>query len=382
MELKDMTIEQLEERKAAIAAELDAPEADLDALETEARAIKEELEQRRAAEAKRSEIRAAVANGDGQTIEKVVKEKRTMTLVELRSSPEYIDAYANYVKSEDPTEVRNMLTTINDTTPNGTATIPVPVFVEDIVRTAWEREGITSRVRKSYLKGNLKVGFEISGTAAVIHAEGASAISPEDLVLGTVEMIPQSIKKVVQLSDEVYDLRGEAFLRYIYDELTYRIAKKAADTLVAKIIACGTVSTTTCPGVPAIASTATLGTVAAAMANLSDEANNPVIMMNKLTWGKFKGLQANGSYAYDVFENLPVVFNNTIAAYDAASTGDTYMIVGDLDQGALMNFPNGDGIAFKFDDLTLKKQDLIEVLGRQFVAIGVVAPNAFVKVTK
>lgn len=382
MELKEMTIEQLEERKAAIAGELDAPEADLDAFETEARAIKEELEQRRAAEAKRSEIRAAVAHGDGQTIEKVVKEKRTMTLVELRSSPEYIDAYANYVKSEDPTEVRNMLTTINDTTPNGTATIPVPVFVEDIVRTAWEREGITSRVRKSYLKGNLKVGFEISGTAAVIHAEGASSISPEDLVLGTVEMIPQSIKKVVQLSDEVYDLRGEAFLRYIYDELTYRIAKKAADTLVAKIIACGTVSTTTCPGVPAIASTATLGTVAAAMANLSDEANNPVIMMNKLTWGKFKGLQANGSYAYDVFENLPVVFNNTIASYDAASTGDTYMIVGDLDQGALMNFPNGDGIAFKFDDLTLKKQDLIEVLGRQFVAIGVVAPNAFVKVTK
>lgn len=382
MELKDMTIEQLEERKAAIAGELDAPEADLDALETEARAIKEELEQRRAAEAKRSEIRAAVANGDGQTIEKVVKEKRTMTLVELRSSPEYIDAYANYVKSEDPTEVRNMLTTINDTTPNGTATIPVPVFVEDIVRTAWEREGITSRVRKSYLKGNLKVGFEISGSAAVIHAEGASAVSTEDLVLGTVEMIPQSIKKVVQLSDEVYDLRGEAFLRYIYDELTYRIAKKAADTLVAKIVACGTVSTATCPGVPVIASTATLGTVAAAMANLSDEANNPVIMMNKLTWGKFKGLQANGSYAYDVFENLPVVFNNTIASYDAASTGDTYMIVGDLDQGALMNFPNGDGIAFKFDDLTLKKQDLIEVLGRQFVAIGVVAPNAFVKVTK
>ena len=44
MELKEMTIEQLEERRAAIVAELDAPEADLDALEAEARAIKEELE--------------------------------------------------------------------------------------------------------------------------------------------------------------------------------------------------------------------------------------------------------------------------------------------------------------------------------------------------
>ena len=383
MELNEMTIEQLEERKTAIAAEIDAPEADLDALEAEARAIKGEIESRKAAEAKRNEIRSAVAGGAGEVVTKMkVEEKKTMTIEELRNSPEYIDAYAEYIKYEDDTELRNMLTTVNDTTPNGTATIPVPVFVYEITKTAWEREGITSRVRKSYMKGNLKVGFEISGSAAVIHAEGASAISPEDLVLGTVEMIPQSIKKVVQISDEAMDLRGEAFLRYIYDELTYRIAKKAADELVAKIIACGTVSTTTCPGVPKVVTTATLGTVAAAVANLSDEAANPVVMMNKLTWGTFKGLQANGSYAYDPFEGLPVVFNNTIKAYSAASTGDTYMIVGDLDHGALMNFPNGDGIQFKFDEMTLKKQDLIEVLGRQFVAIGVVAPDAFVKVTK
>ena len=383
MNLKEMTIEQLEERKTAIAAEIDAPEADLDALEAEARAIKGEIESRKAAEAKRNEIRSAVAGGAGEVVTKMkVEEKKPMTIEELRNSPEYIDAYAEYIKYEDETELRNMLTTVNDTTPNGTATIPVPVFVYEITKTAWEREGITSRVRKSYLKGNLKVGFEISGSAAVIHSEGGSAISTEDLVLGTVEMIPQSIKKVVQISDEAMDLRGEAFLRYIYDELTYRIAKKAADELVAKIIACGTVSTTTCPGVPKVVTTATLGTVAAAVANLSDEAANPVVMMNKLTWGTFKGLQAAGSYGYDPFEGLPVVFNNTIKAYSAASTGDTYMIVGDLDHGALMNFPNGDGIQFKFDEMTLKKQDLIEVLGRQFVAIGVVAPDAFVKVTK
>ena len=383
MDFTEMTIEQLEERKTAIVAEIDAPDADLDALEAEARAIKEEIENRKAAEAKRNEIRSAVAGGAGEVVTKMkVEEKKTMTIEELRNSPEYVNAYAEYIKTADDTELRNMLTTVNDTTPNGTATIPVPVFVYEITKTAWEREGITSRVRKSYLKGNLKVGFEISGSAATVHAEGASAISAEDLVLGIVEMVPKSIKKFVQISDEALDLRGEAFLRYIYDELTYRIAKKAADELVAKIIACDTVSTTTCPGVPKIATTATLGTVAAAIANLSDEAANPVVMMNKLTWGTFKGLQANGSYAYDPFEGLPVVFNNTIKAYSAASTGDTYAIVGDLDQGALMNFPNGEGIEFKFDNLSLKKQDLVEVLGRQFVAIGVVAPNAFVKVTK
>ena len=377
MELKDMSIEELEARKSAIAEEVEAPEADLDALEEEIRAIKDELEARAAAEAKRAEIRSAVAMGEGTVVEIIEKEEPKMTNMEVRNSKEYIDAYAEYIKTENDAECRALLTE------NVSGTVPVPEFVYDIVKTAWEREGIMSRVRKSYLKGNLKVGFEISGDDAIIHTEGAAAISEENLVLGTVNLVPQSIKKVVQISDEVYDLRGESFLRYIYDELTYRIAKKAADTLVAQIMACGTVSTTTCPGVPKItATTASLGTVASAVAQLSDEAANPVIMMNKLTWGTFKGLQAAGSYGYDPFEGLPVVFNNTITSYDAATTGVAYMIVGDLDEGALANFPAGEGIDFKFDAMTLKKQDLIEVLGRQYVGLGVVAPNAFVQVTK
>ena len=376
MELKDMSIEELEARKSAIAEEVEAPEADLDALEEEIRGIKDELEARVAAEAKRAEIRSAVAMGEGTVVEIIEKEEPKMTNMEVRNSKEYIDAFAEYIKTENDAECRALLTE------NVSGSVPVPEFVYDIVKTAWEREGIMSRVRKSYLKGNLKVGFEISGDAAVVHTEGGDAISPENLVLGTVTMVPASIKKVVQISDEVYDMRGEAFLRYIYDELTYRIAKKAADELVAKIVACGTVSTTTCPGVPKIATTATLGTVASAVAQLSDEAANPVIMMNKLTWGTFKGLQAAGSYGYDPFEGLPVVFNNTITSYDAATTGVAYMIVGDLDQGALANFPAGDAIDFKFDAMTLKKQDLIEILGRQYVALGVVAPNAFVQVTK
>ena len=68
MEFKDMTIEQLEERKAQIGVEVDAPEADLDALEAEVRSINEELEARKAAEAKKAELRKAVANGAGTPI--------------------------------------------------------------------------------------------------------------------------------------------------------------------------------------------------------------------------------------------------------------------------------------------------------------------------
>lgn len=377
MEVKEMTIDQLEERKAAISTEIENEDADLDALELEVRAINEEMENRKAEEAKRVELRKAVASGQGEVQKKVEEKKSTMDNMEIRNTKEYINAYANYIKTENDAECRALLTE------NVSGTVPVPEFVYDIVKTAWEREGITSRVRKSYLRGNLKVGFEISGDDAIMHTEGGDAISPENLVLGVVELVPSSIKKAVQISDEAYAMAGEPFLRYIYDELTYRIAKKAADTLVSKILAAGTVSTTTSPAVPAITvATASMATVAEAISNLSDEAANPVIIMNKLTWAAFKGVQYANGYGADPFEGLDVVFNDTITAYSAATTGVAYMIVGDLDHGALMNFPEGDGIAFKFDDMTLKKQDLIEVLGRQYVAMGVVAPNAFVKVTK
>ena len=239
-----------------------------------------------------------------------------------------------------------------------------------------------SRVRKAYIKGNLKIGFEISASGAVIHTEGAAAVDEETLVLGIVNLIPQSIKKWISISDEAMDLRGEAFLRYIYDELAYQIAKKAADELVAKIVACGTVSTTTCPSVPILASTATLGTIAAAMGKLSDQAANPVVIMNKSTWADFVALQAAGNYGFDPFMGLDVIYNNSLTSYAAATTGVTYAIVGDLGEGALANFPNGEEITFKFDDLTLASQDLVKVTGREFVGLGVIAPDHFVKITK
>ena len=382
-EIMVLDAEQIEARKAELKAELataetneamDAIKAENDLLEERMAQIKLEVEQRKA-------DMAAVITGHGDVIEEV-KDERKVNTMEMRNTPEYINAYAEYIKSGNDMECRK-LTSENDTTPNGTGTVAVPEFVYDIVKTAWEREGIMSLVRKSYLRGNLKVQFEISGEAAAIHAEGDTAVSEENLVLGIVTLVPQSIKKWISISDEVYDLRGEEFLRYIYDELTYRIAKKAADTLIAKIEACGTVSTTTCPGVPKLkAASPALGTVAAAMALLSDEAANPVIIMNKATWGAFKAVEYAGSFPVDPFEGLPVIFNNTVKSSAAATTGETYAIVGDLGHGALANFPNGEGIDFKFDELSKKKEDLIEVLGREYVALGVVAPDAFVKIVK
>ena len=377
MELNEMTIDQLEERKAAILAELDAPEADLDALESEMRAIKAEMESRKAIEAQKAEIRAQVAEGAGEVVETFeVEERKVMTNAEIRNSHEYNVAYANYIKTGNDAECRALLTE------NVSGTVPVAAYVEGRVRTAWEREGITSRVRKTFLKGNVKIGYEISADGAIVHTEAAnSAVTEESLTLGIVNLVPQSIKKWISISDEVYDLAGEEFLDYIYDELTYRIAKKLADNIIADIEACGTTSAGSLPAVPKITSTTvTVGLVAQALAQLSDEAADPVVMMNKATWGAFKAAQAAANYAYDPFEGLPVVFNDTIAAFSAATTGVTYAIVGDLGIGAHANFPNGQEVEIKFDDKTKMEYDLIRIMGREYIGHAVVAPKAFCKI--
>ena len=400
-----MTLDELKERLSAIDAELSDIVAQLDeeptdeepkedAPEEEGRASTEELETRsnklmeerqnilaeiekaeKAIEEEKRAMADVISEVKTEVIEK--REDSKMTDMEIRNSKEYINAFAEYLKNGEDAECRALLTE------NGSGTIPVPEMVYDIVKTAWERDGITSRVRKAYVKGNLKVGFEISSTGATVHTEGSGAVTEETLVLGVVNLVPKSIKKWISVSDEALDLRGEEFLRYIYDELTYQIAKKAADELIAAIKACGTVSTTTQVGVPVIASTTVgVGLVAQAMAQLSDEAANPVVMMNKATWGAFKAAQYANGFDADPFEGLPVVFNNTIAAFSAATTGVPYAIVGDLEQGALMNFPNGEGIDFKVDELSQAEYDLVRIIGREFVGIGVVAPNAFVKITK
>ena len=379
MEIKEMTMEQVEARLAEITAEVEVEGADIEALNAEVdQLVERQSAIRQAAEEKRSLLDKMAASSAMKPIDKIEEEeeRKMEEKIELRNTPEYIQAYANYIKTNDMTELRALLTQ------NGGGDVQVPSLVYDIVKTAWERDGVMALVRKAYLKGNLRVSFELSAGDATIHTEGQT-VSEESLTLGVVQLTPIAIKKWISISDEALDMAAEPYLAYIYDELTYKIAKKAADTVIAKIEACGTASTTGSVAVPVItASTITIGTVAEAMANLSDEAQNPVVIMNKLTWGAVKTAQYANKFNVDPFEGLQVVFNNSIKAFSAASTGDTYMIVGDLGHGALANFPNGDEITVKRDDYTLATSDLVRFIGREYVGIGIVAPNAFVKVTK
>ena len=308
--------------------------------------------------------------------------------VEFRNSKEYVEAYANYVKTGEDKELRALVTTGGYASSNS-PTVEVPDLVYDVVKTAWEREDLMRRVRTLAVRGNLKVQFEVSGSEASIHTEGNGAVSEEELVLGVVTIAPQSIKKWISISDEVADLRGEEFLRYIYDELTYRIAKKCADTLVgiiktlpSSLSANGETGVYDTVSANALTTAPAVSTIAEAIANLSDEAREYTIVMNKLTYANFKAIEYANGYGVDVFEGIDVVFNNSLPAYDSASANAVYCIVGDFRNGAMATYPNGQDIEIKYDDLTKMEYDLIRILGRRFVGLGAVADKSFTLIKK
>lgn len=384
MDYKTASVQELMERRSAIMQDLEtADDARLNELETEARAIKEELETRKAAEQKRAAIRDAVAQGEGEKTKefRAMPETKTRTVEEIRASREYEDAYVRYFKTNDPRECRALLTTnATDPAQGNSNTVPVPTYIDGRIRTAWEKDDLLSLINRTYLRGNVGVGFEVSATDAVIHAEGADAPAEEQLVLGTVTLIPQTIKKWIRISDEVLDMGGREFLDYIYDEITAKILKKLRETVINKVVTAPIAQTgvTTAVAVPGIVGAPSLDIVAKAIGYLSDEASDITIVMNRQTHAQFITAMAGNGFMFDPFMGHRVRYSSALPAYSAGTTA-VWMIVGDL-RAVQANFPNGDDVKLKLDDLTEAEADLVKIVGRLPVAVDVTRPGMLAKV--
>lgn len=357
MNLKEMTVEQLEERRAAIANEIENPDADLDALEKEAREIKDELEARKQAEAKKAEIRNAVAAGEGTVVRSMKMEEPKVNEKEKRAA--MLEAVAEYIKGRATSEQRAMLLT----TGVSGGTVKVSDIVDDYIWTDWDKSQILSRIRKVYVQGNYSVGYEASATGAVKHTEGANAPAEETLTLAYINFVAQYFKKWIRVSDTVLALKGEAFLRYLMDEFGHQLAVALENAVVAEIEASDLSAKVTNP----IDNTAAM----AGFAALSDEATNPVVIISKTNYAAIMNARATtGAKIEDPFNGFEVLFNNTV----------TGLLIGDLD-GVVANFPEGEDFKFVVDDKSLAEQDLVKIVGKVLADIHLVRPNGFAVVT-
>lgn len=376
-EIRELGFEELEKRSLEIAEEtatadsemLETLNAELDAIEERRNALNIEIEERKAAAEK-------VAEGKGKEIE--TRKEEIMTNLEVRNTPEYIDAFARYIKTGKDAECRALLTE------NVSGMVPVPEIVEGTVRAAWENDEIFSRVRKTFIKGNLKVGFEASGSPAEIHTEGGDPVTEEELILGIVEMIPATMKKWISVSTEVAAMGSEEFLRYIYDEITYKIIQGTANDIVGTIIqshADYTDNDYTQVAVPQVEGEATTASIIEAEGLLGGQARDLVVICNRATAAAIKAQALAANFAYDPFDGATVLYTEALDSYADANEDDVFMIVGDL-AGVQVNLPEGESVKFVYDEFTLAPSDLIRIIGRLYAAIGVTGPGMFVNVVK
>ena len=365
-EIMTLDFEALEERAQAIAVEvadadaeqIEALNAELDNIEERRDALNTEIEERKKAA-------KAVAAGAGQEIEKR-EEVKPMTNMEIRNTPEYIEAYAKYVKTGKDTECRALLTEAVDG-----GYVPVPEFVDDAIQTAWDNDEIFSRVSKTFVPGNDKVGFEVSATGAAIHTEGDDEPDEETLVIGIVDIVADYMKKWITCSDKALAVGPRALLDYLYDEIEYQIVKLAADTAVAKILAAPSTSTTTKVGVAQVAGDVDAANVLKAIGMLGSKARNRVFIASGATIADLRAAALQANYAFDPFFGLTVIQNDTVT--EGA-------IVGDL-AGVRANLPEGGAVRFIFDETSLAEKDLVKIVGKMLAGIEVIGPKMFAVIT-
>lgn len=312
------------------------------------------------------------------------KEEKPMTELEVRKSPEYAKAFLRGMKINDYAECRALLSTNGTSeTLSLTGYVPVPEFLETEIKTAWEDAKLLSLVKHTTFKGNVKVGFELSATGAKVHAEGDSAPDEEVITLGVVEIKAESLKKWITVSDEALEGTTVDTMGYLYKEIAQKIAELAEELIVGMIGSAPTTSTSSAVSVQELVITeAKADTIVKAVSLLNAQAKDLNIVMHRQTYPAFVAVAMSANYGIDVWDGLKdkIIFSNALEPIGTAEEDDLLMIVGDFGFGAQANFPNGNDLQIKVDNLSLAEKDLVKLVGRQYVGLGLVAENAFVRV--
>ena len=374
MDKKYENVEEIIARAREIETEMEQTNADIDALTTEAK----ELAIRKAEMiAERTAAEQAILAGAGETKESHQENKNMEENKITRNSPEYEEAYGEYLRTGDENIARTVLMSENATD----GTVAVPTIVEDAIDKAWSEDAILNMVKVTNYKGNLEKNFVISSTGAQVHTEGGDPITDETLSLGIRTLVPMAIKKNLPVTRQALKLRGREFLNFLQEEVYDHIVIKAGEQLIADILAAPTTATATMPAVAEIeAASVTVSEIFGAEALLSAQAKNRVILMHPATIAAVKLAALSAQYAYDPFDGMKVIPCDSLASVTTAQVGDCLAIIGDFKWGAQANFPDGKAPEIIIDKITNKKSNIVDIFGELYMSIGVVNSDAFARV--
>lgn len=383
MNIETMNMSELKELRSKIGARLNDldGESELPNDVDELSGMLDKIDARESDLTKAAEKRAAaiqrLSNMPGKAVN--AKEEKPK---DIRASVEYGKAFLRALQTGDQKECRSLLSTNGTSvTLSLTGYVPVPTFLESEIKTAWEECKLLSMVKHSFFKGNVKIGFELSATGANVHLEGDEEPDEEVITIGTVEIKANNIKKWITVSDEALEGTTVDTMGYLFKEIAQKIVECAEGILLGLIENAPTSATSSAVAVAEVeVTTLDVDTITTAAAEVSGQAKNLTAVMNRRTYAALKAAAKKSYYGVDPFDGIPVVFSDQLTAIGDAEEDDMLIVIGDFAYGAQANFPNGDTVMMKVDDNSLAEQDLVKIVGRQYVGMALVANKAFVRV--
>ena len=242
-EIMQLSAEECETRRAAIRSEMDAEDADIDALSGEAEAIVERLSVIRESAEKRAALAAKVAAGEVGTVKETFKEDKNMDEKRTYSveSPEYRMGFLKTHLGQDDqmtVEERNAVAyvaTTGDST-NGAANALPRQMVNAIWDLIDEQHSILGDI-DMYRTGTI---MEFVTRSAITQGDAASvnenaANDDEINTIGKVTLSGKDFSKHVNISYAMAKMSVDAFEAFLIREIGERIGAALAGDVLSQI---------------------------------------------------------------------------------------------------------------------------------------------------
>ena len=338
-----------------------------------------------------------LANVEKRKVDERMTNREEKNVLETRA---YELAWVNYIRTNDATEVRELISTQNDESAGVMVPTTLVNKIEDTFRTGGR---ILALASITSIKGITEHPVAKSRTNPAWHDETGATEKPEKkIALTSVSIDPQFIAETLRVTRKFENDSVSAFWDWLNAELPDALLRVVDKELLygaqSGVSGIRGVLTNESSLFVATMGTHTLNfnTANTAVSYLDDgAANNVVAVMNKKTFLQnvmgLVGTDGHPIYQQVATTNLnrpsfffggyPVVFTDDMPAYDEATAGLAYMLFGDF-TALRVNFPNGFAPNLIRDELTQKKKNIIEYLSEIYVGGNIVRPGSFVKVTK
>lgn len=231
------TMKEIETRLAQIAAEVETDGADLDALEAEARSLKEARQSLLDAAEKRSRILADVSTMTGKpAVETPKAETRSfddMDKSEACGTTEYRNAFAKYIKGRNLTDVEarafyaaNHVDYRTMTTSKDSVGAAVPTTLYDQIITKLKQIcPLVDELNMMYGPGTITIAIQGVRNAASKHAEGATIAVSEDTLVD-VSLFGYEMAKLLKVSKSADQMSISSLENYLSDNIAESLSEE------------------------------------------------------------------------------------------------------------------------------------------------------------